>query len=73
MVKKFKIRQIGNSQGIILPKPILEEHDLKLGDNLELFLENNNLILAKVDGMHDKNKKVRRHGSGKSKQKIRNW
>ena len=57
---KRKIRQIGNSQGIIIPKDILEEHNLKLGDNLELFLKNNNLVFAKVDGMHDKNKKIKR-------------
>jgi antitoxin component of MazEF toxin-antitoxin module len=62
---KRKIRQIGNSFGIILPKPILEEHNLKLGDNLELFLDNNNLVFVKADGMHDKNRKIR----GKSKAK----
>jgi antitoxin component of MazEF toxin-antitoxin module len=60
MGRKFKIRPIGNSYGIIIPKPILEEHNLKLDDNLELFLENNNFIFAKVDGMHDKNKKIKR-------------
>jgi antitoxin component of MazEF toxin-antitoxin module len=60
MGRKFKIRPFGNSYGIIIPKPILEEHNLKLGDNLELFLENNNLIFAKVDGKHVKNKETRR-------------
>ena len=54
---KRKIRQIGNSQGIIIPKDILEEHNLKLGDKLELFLENNNLVFARADGMHDKKRK----------------
>jgi len=60
MGRKIIIRKIGNSQGILIPKPILEEHDLKLGDNLDLHLQNNNLVFAKVDGMHDKNKKNRR-------------
>ena len=57
MGRKFKIRPIGNSYGIIIPKPILELHNLKLDDNLELILENNNLVFAKVDGMHDKKRR----------------
>jgi len=67
MGRKFKIRSIGNSQGIIIPKSILEEHNLKLGGNLELFLDNNNLIFAKVDGMHDKDRKVGRKRTEKAK------
>ena len=56
MGRKFKIRPIGNSYGIIIPKPILEEHDLKDGQYLELSLKDKSLIFAKVDGNYDKNK-----------------
>jgi antitoxin component of MazEF toxin-antitoxin module len=66
MGHKRKIRKIGNSQGIIIPKPILEEHNLDIGDYLTISCDNFRLIFAKVDGMHDKNKKVRR-GSGKAR------
>jgi putative addiction module antidote len=57
MGRKIKIRKIGNSQGVIIPKPILEEHNLDIGDYLSISEEDLPLILAKVDGMHDKNKK----------------
>ncbi len=54
---KRKIISIGNSFGIIIPKNILELYNLQLGDKLELCQENNNLIFAKVDGMHDKKRR----------------
>jgi len=60
MVLKQKIRQIGNSQGIILPKKILELFNFNVGEKLILFSRNDQLVLAKEDGMHDKTKKVRR-------------
>ncbi|WP_157015043.1 AbrB/MazE/SpoVT family DNA-binding domain-containing protein [Mesorhizobium xinjiangense] len=30
------VRKIGNSEGIIIPKEVLERHNLKAGDTLEL-------------------------------------
>jgi len=58
--KKREIRQIGNSQGIILPKDILELYNMKIGDKLNLSPAEDHLILAKVDGKNVKNKKIKR-------------
>ena len=54
---KRKISRIGNSYGIIIPKPILEEHNLKIGDSLELISNEGIFALIKVDGKHGKNRK----------------
>lgn len=64
---KRKIISIGNSFGIIIPKTILELYNLKVGDNLELSQKDHNLIFAKVDGIHVKNKKVRRKSGASAK------
>jgi putative addiction module antidote len=34
MSEKIKLRKIGNSQGVVLPKGILERHGLAEGDTL---------------------------------------
>ncbi|HEY7608224.1 MAG TPA: AbrB/MazE/SpoVT family DNA-binding domain-containing protein [Alphaproteobacteria bacterium] len=34
MSEKIKLRKIGNSQGVVLPKEILERHGLAEGDTL---------------------------------------
>ena len=47
MVVKAKVRKIGNSKGIILNSTILEHLDAKVGDNLELILDNTSVILQK--------------------------
>jgi len=52
-----KIRRIGNSFGIIIPKPILEEHNLRIGDFLELSSDENILTFLKVDGKDDKKRR----------------
>lgn len=59
MGKKIKIRQIGNSQGIIIPKPILEEYGFKTGDFVDLTSNGRPIVLSKVDGKNDKDKKTR--------------
>ncbi|VVT13768.1 AbrB/MazE/SpoVT family DNA-binding domain-containing protein [Rhizobium sp. EC-SD404] len=41
-----QVRRIGNSEGIILPKEVLERHGLKSGDTLELREENGGLKLV---------------------------
>lgn len=40
------IRKIGNSEGIIIPKEILEQLKLKGGDEVTLFLDGDNLRMA---------------------------
>ncbi len=56
-----KIRQIGNSQGIIIPKKILDLYNFKIGEKINLCSENDRLVLAKVDVINDKNKKRGKH------------
>ncbi|CDZ56055.1 AbrB/MazE/SpoVT family DNA-binding domain-containing protein [Neorhizobium galegae] len=40
------IRKIGNSEGIIIPKDVLDRMGLKAGDNLELREDNGNIALV---------------------------
>ena len=37
MNQKYKIRRIGNSQGVIIPKDVLERYGYNIGD--EIYLE----------------------------------
>jgi putative addiction module antidote len=39
------LRKIGNSEGIIIPKDVLDRHGLKSGDTMELTEENGQLYL----------------------------
>ncbi|MGB0453821.1 MAG: AbrB/MazE/SpoVT family DNA-binding domain-containing protein [Bacteriovoracaceae bacterium] len=43
----IKLTKIGNSQGLTLPKDLLEKGDFSLGDTLEVYLYNGRLILFK--------------------------
>jgi len=36
---KLKLRWIGNSQGVLIPKPILDQFVLTVGDEIEVLLE----------------------------------
>jgi len=40
------VRKIGNSEGIILPKEVLERHNLRAGDTLVLTEDGNELRLS---------------------------
>lgn len=40
------VRKIGNSEGIILPKEVLERHNLRAGDTLVLIEDGNELRLS---------------------------
>ena len=40
------IRKIGNSEGIIIPKEVLDRLGLKAGDTLEIREENGNIALV---------------------------
>ncbi len=42
---RASIRRMGNSAGIILPKPVLAELGVKAGDDLSLTLENGVILL----------------------------
>lgn len=42
-----KLTKIGNSQGVAIPKELIEKSPFKLGDTLEVYLYNDKLILFK--------------------------
>ncbi|WP_430256391.1 AbrB/MazE/SpoVT family DNA-binding domain-containing protein [Neorhizobium sp. DAR64872/K0K18] len=46
---KTTIRKIGNSEGIIIPKEILERMGLRVGDNIDLSEEAGKLVLKPLD------------------------
>jgi putative addiction module antidote len=43
------VRKIGNSEGIIIPKDVLERHGLKSGDTLELTESKGRIELKTVE------------------------
>jgi putative addiction module antidote len=43
------IRKIGNSEGIIIPKEVLDRMGLKAGDNVDIFEEAGRLVLKPMD------------------------
>ncbi len=44
-----KIRKIGNSLGVILPKQVIDEFHLKLGDKLSIVQKESGLELRPID------------------------
>jgi antitoxin MazE len=45
---RIRVRRMGNSSGVILPKPILTQICVKPGDALELSLEDGQIALVPV-------------------------
>jgi antitoxin MazE len=43
---KSQIRKMGNSQGVIIPKPLLEEVGVRAGDPVELKVKKGRLVIA---------------------------
>ena len=42
------VRKLGNSAGVIIPKPILSQIGVETGDDLDLSLEEDRIVLAPV-------------------------
>jgi antitoxin MazE len=42
------VRALGNSSGVLLPKPFLTELDVATGDAMELSLENGRIVLTPI-------------------------
>ncbi|HVW57193.1 MAG TPA: AbrB/MazE/SpoVT family DNA-binding domain-containing protein [Rhizobiaceae bacterium] len=42
------VRKIGNSEGVILPKDVLDRHNIRAGDSLMLLEEDNELKLRRT-------------------------
>jgi putative addiction module antidote len=49
-VTRLKIRQIGNSQGVLLPKDLLGEANAQLGDEMIATVKSNGVIELKPAG-----------------------
>lgn len=49
LVMEGKIRKVGNSLGVILPKQLIDELHLKTGDKITIERKGNNLELRPVD------------------------
>ena len=45
---KTTIRAIGNSQGITIPKPLLAELGVSLGDPVDVSFKDQTLVVSKV-------------------------
>lgn len=43
---RTSVRKMGNSSGIIIPKPILAQIGAKTGDDLDLSLDDGRIVLA---------------------------
>lgn len=54
------VRKIGNSEGIIIPKEILERHNLKAGDTLELVEASDGISLRPTDDSFERQMKAAR-------------
>jgi antitoxin component of MazEF toxin-antitoxin module len=52
----IKLTKIGNSQGLTIPKDILDKGQFSLGDSLEIHLYNGRLILFKKPLHHSEMK-----------------
>jgi len=44
------LKKIGNSSGLIIPKPLLAEIGAKAGDAVEIEVENGRLVVSRVVG-----------------------
>jgi len=65
---KATLRQMGNSQGVLIPKAIIAQ--LGIEDDLEMLVENNVIVLRKPEkavrkGWDDASKKVAAAGDDK--------
>lgn len=54
------LRRIGNSEGIIIPKEILERLGLKAGDRLEIVDDGKDIALRPVDDAFERQMKAAR-------------
>jgi putative addiction module antidote len=65
------VRKIGNSEGIIIPKDVLDRVGVRAGDNLELREEDGKIILVYHDADLAEQLKAARIGMEKYKVALR--
>ena len=46
---KSAIRKMGNSHGVIIPKPLLEEIGAKAGDRVDMKVEKGKVVMVPVE------------------------
>lgn len=66
-----RLRRIGNSEGVILPKELLGRLGLKEGDELMAILEPNGIHLKKVEASFDEQMQAARKGMHKYRNTLR--
>lgn len=48
------IRKIGNSEGVILPKELLEKMNLKAGDSVVISQDKDEIVLSRADNVFER-------------------
>jgi len=71
MANTVKIRAIGNSQGVTLPKALLERYNLKEGDTLTTIETQDGILLTAQDSTFDKAMEIYRKGAAKYRNAMR--
>ena len=66
-----KIRAIGNSQGVTLPKTILERYHLKEGDTVTTIETRDGILLTGQNSNFDKMMAAYRRGAAKYRNAMR--
>lgn len=61
------IRKIGNSEGVILPKELLERMNVKAGDQLQIVETGKGIALEPIDDSFERQMKAAREMMGKYK------
>lgn len=61
------IRKIGNSEGVILPKELLERMNVKTGDQLQIVETGKGIALEPIDDSFERQMKAAREMMGKYK------
>ena len=46
---KTAIRKMGNSQGVLIPKPLLSEIGAKAGDRVDVAVKNGKIVIAPLE------------------------
>ncbi|MBN8219363.1 MAG: AbrB/MazE/SpoVT family DNA-binding domain-containing protein [Spirochaetes bacterium] len=71
MANTVKIRAIGNSQGVTLPKALLEKYQLKEGDTLTTVETEDGILLKSHDPVFEEGMKQFNKFSAKYKNALR--
>jgi len=67
----IKIRAIGNSHGVTLPKVLLEKYHLKEGDTVTAIETQDGILLSAQNATFDKAMEIYRKGAAKYRNAMR--